>query len=230
MIFIDLSQIELRMTAHYSKDDLLLRAYKEDIDIHTLTASEMFGVKFEDVKKEQRTAAKAINFGIIYGIGPKKLAESLEISFEDARSYIETYLERYAGVKNFIYKYQRLAKKYGFVKNYFGRVRRLDALLNPNLEEWQRERGYRQAVNYVVQGSCADMFKIIMTRAARFLRGRKSKMVMNIHDELIFYVHMSEIDIVADLKHLFEDWNFRVPIIAEVNYSQVSWANKEGLD
>ena len=152
MIFIDLSQIELRMTAHYSNDPLLISAYSTGEDIHTRTAAEIFDVPIEKVEKPQRNAAKAINFGIIYGIGPKKLAEQISISQNEAYTYITTYLSRYAGVAAFINKYQRLAKKHGYVKSYFGRIRRLDDLLDPNLEDWKRERGYRQAVNYVIQG------------------------------------------------------------------------------
>jgi len=162
MIFVDLSQIELRMTAHYSKDPLLLNAYDLDEDIHTRTAAEIFSVKMGDVTKDQRNAAKAINFGIIYGIGPKKLSEQINISQDEAQAYIKTYLKRYAGVSSFINKYQNLAKKYGYVKSYFGRVRRLDALLDPNLDDWKRERGYRQAVNYVVQG-CQHPESLILT-------------------------------------------------------------------
>jgi len=226
MIFIDLSQIELRMTAHYSQDELLIKAYTEGIDIHTLTASEMFGTPFERVTKEQRNAAKAINFGIIYGIGPNKLAQTLGIPFEEAREYIQVYLERYYGVAKFINKYQRLAMKHGYVKNYFGRVRRLDFLHNPDLEEWKRERGYRQAVNYAIQSSCADMFKLIMIRCDKYLRGLRTHIIMNIHDELVFYFHKEELEHLGPIKDIFEDWNFRVPIISEVNYSEESWADK----
>ena len=152
MIFVDLSQIELRMTAHYSADPLLLNAYKIGEDIHSRTAAEIFEVNIDAVEKHQRNAAKAINFGIIYGIGPKKLAEQINISQDEAYLYITTYLKRYAGVSSFINKYQGLAKKYGYVKSYFGRIRHLDGLLDPALEDWKRERGYRQAVNYVIQG------------------------------------------------------------------------------
>ena len=226
MVFIDLSQIELRMTAHYSQDELLMQAYNEGIDIHTQTASEMFGTPFDKVTKEQRDAAKAINFGIIYGIGANKLAQTLEIPFEDAREYIQMYLERYYGVAKFIQKYQRLAMKHGFVKNYFGRMRRLDFLKDPSLEEWKKERGYRQAVNYAIQSSCADMFKLIMIRCDKYLRGMKSHIIMNIHDELVFYFHKDELHHLGDIKSIFEDWNFRVPIVSEVCYSETSWADK----
>tara|TARA_R110002110_G_scaffold181380_3_gene387632 strand:- start:90 stop:659 length:570 start_codon:yes stop_codon:yes gene_type:complete len=186
----------------------------------------MFGTPFDKVTKEQRDAAKAINFGIIYGIGANKLAQTLEIPFEDAREYIQMYLERYYGVAKFIQKYQRLAMKHGFVKNYFGRMRRLDFLKDPSLEEWKKERGYRQAVNYAIQSSCADMFKLIMIRCDKYLRGMKSHIIMNIHDELVFYFHKDELHHLGDIKSIFEDWNFRVPIVSEVCYSETSWADK----
>ena len=230
MAFIDLSQIEVRLTAHYSKDEKLINAYETGLDIHTSTASEMFEVEYDSVSKEQRTAAKAINFGIIYGIGPKKLAQTLQIDGEVAREYISMYLDRYVGVANFIEKYKRLAKRHGFVKNFFGRKRRLDFLKDPNIEDWQRERGYRQAVNYAIQSTAADMFKIIMVRCHKYLRGMKSKTIMNIHDELVFYIHMDELHALYKLKDLFEDWKFRVPIIADIEISNKSWADKEEVE
>jgi DNA polymerase-1 len=227
---IDLSQIELRLTAHYSEDPILLHAYTHDEDIHSRTAAEIFSIDIEDVQKDQRTVAKPINFGIIYGIGPSKLAETLDVPVEEAKHYIDMYLTRYAGVADFIEKYKKLAKKHGFVKNYFGRVRHLEFLKDPQLEHWQRERGYRQAVNFVIQSSAADMFKIIMRRCYALLKGKRSSMVMNIHDEIVFYIHNDEIDLLAPIKEAFEKWDFRVPILAEISYSDVSWGAKETLE
>jgi len=227
---IDLSQVELRMTAHYSNDKILMHAYTYEEDIHTRTAAEIFDIDLEDVSKEQRTIAKPINFGIIYGIGPTRLAETLSISVSDAKHYIERYLERYAGVAKFIEKYKRIAKKEGFVKNYFGRVRHLNHLKDSNIEEWRRERSYRQAVNFVIQSSSADMFKIILIRCHKLLTGTKSKMVMNIHDECVFYIHKDELSLILEIKKAFEDWNFKVPIIAEVSWSDVSWGDKKTLE
>ena len=140
------------------------------------------------------------------------------------------YLTRYAGVAAFIKKYQNLAKKHGYVRNYFGRVRHLDFLKSREIEQWQRERGYRQAVNFVVQSSAADMFKIIMRRCHDLLEGKLSTMVMNIHDEIVFYIHESEIDLLLPIKHAFEDWDFKVPILAEISYSTVSWGAKQTLE
>tara|TARA_R110002020_G_scaffold26270_16_gene84886 strand:+ start:2644 stop:4638 length:1995 start_codon:yes stop_codon:yes gene_type:complete len=227
---IDLSQIELRLTAHYSEDPILLHAYTHDEDIHSRTAAEIFDIDIKDVTKDQRTVAKPINFGIIYGIGPNKLAETLEVPVEEAKHYIDMYLTRYAGVAAFIKKYQNLAKKHGYVRNYFGRVRHLDFLKSREIEQWQRERGYRQAVNFVVQSSAADMFKIIMRRCHDLLEGKLSTMVMNIHDEIVFYIHESEIDLLLPIKHAFEDWDFKVPILAEISYSTVSWGAKQTLE
>ena len=227
---IDLSQIELRLTAHYSEDPILLHAYTHEEDIHSRTAAEIFSIDIEDVQKEQRTVAKPINFGIIYGIGPTKLAETLDVPVEEAKHYIEMYLTRYSGVSDFIDKYKRLAKKHGYVKNYFGRVRHLEFLKDPQLEHWQRERGYRQAVNFVIQSSAADMFKIIMQRTYALLKGQRSSMVMNIHDEIVFYMHKEELDLLVPIKEAFERWNFRVPILAEISYSDVSWGAKETLE
>ena len=227
---IDLSQVELRMTAHYSQDKILMHAYTYEEDIHTRTAAEIFDLDLEDVTKEQRTIAKPINFGIIYGIGPSKLAETLSISVSDAKHYIDRYLERYAGVAKFIEKYKRIAKKDGFVRNYFGRVRHLDHLKDSNIEEWKRERAYRQAVNFVIQSSSADMFKIILIRCYNLLKNTRSKMVMNIHDECVFYIHKDELSLILSIKKAFEDWDFSVPIIAEVSWSDVSWGDKKTLE
>ena len=227
---IDLSQIELRLTAHYSEDPILLHAYTHDEDIHSRTAAEIFDIDIEDVTKEQRTVAKPINFGIIYGIGPSKLAETLDVPAEEAKHYIDMYLTRYAGVADFIKKYQNLAKRHGYVRNYFGRVRHLDFLKSREIEHWQRERGYRQAVNFVIQSSAADMFKIIMRRCHDLLAGKLSTMVMNIHDEIVFYIHESEIDLLIPIKQAFENWDFKVPILAEISYSTVSWGAKQPLE
>ena len=227
---IDLSQIELRLTAHYSEDPILLHAYTHDEDIHSRTAAEIFDIDIAEVTKEQRTVAKPINFGIIYGIGPSKLAETLDVPVEEAKHYIDMYLTRYAGVADFIKKYQNLAKKHGYVRNYFGRVRHLDFLKSRQIEQWQRERGYRQAVNFVIQSSAADMFKIIMRRCHDLLRDKVSTMVMNIHDEIVFYIHESEIDLLIPIKDAFENWAFKVPILAEISYSTVSWGAKQALE
>ena len=224
---IDLSQIELRILAHYSKDPILLHAYTNGEDIHSRTAAEVFDVSIDEVTKEQRNIGKPINFGIVYGMGPTKLAETLEIPVGTATQYIDAYMTRYEGVTKFIAKYKRLAKKHGFVKNYFGRVRRLDSLLDPDLEDWKRERGYRQAVNFAIQSTAADMFKIILVRCHEILKGKKTKMVMNIHDEVVFYWHTDELDLVPDIVSAFEDWDFQIPIIAEVSYSTESWGAKE---
>jgi len=230
LVPIDLSQVELRMTAHYSGDKILMHAYTYEEDIHTRTAAEIFDVGINDVTKEQRTIAKPINFGIIYGIGPTRLAETLSISVSDAKHYIERYLASYSGVAKFIEKYKKFAKQNGYVKNHFGRVRHLSHLKDADIEEWQRERGYRQAVNFVIQSSSADMFKIILIRCHDILRDKLSKMVMNIHDECVFYIHKDEIPLILEIKKAFEDWNFSVPIIAEVSWSDVSWGDKKPLE
>lgn len=229
IVAIDLDQLELRVTCHFSEDPILMHAYTHGEDIHARTAAEIFDIDISDVKKEQRTIAKPINFGIIYGIGPNKLAETLGVDSRRASHYIQRYLERYSGVAKFIDKYKKIAKTNGYVKNYFGRVRHLDHLLDPDIEIWKKERAYRQAVNYIVQSSSADMFKIILMRCHNILKGRKTKIVMNIHDELVFYWHRDEIDLIPEIKHAFEDWDFKIPIIAEVSYSMESWGSKKPL-
>ena len=109
-------------------------------------------------------------------------------------------------------------------------MRHLSHLKDSNIEEWRRERAYRQAVNFVIQSSSADMFKIILIRCHKLLAGKRSKMVMNIHDECVFYIHKDEISLILEIKKAFEKWDFRVPIIAEVSWSNVSWGDKKTLE
>ncbi|MBU2249659.1 MAG: hypothetical protein KKD77_23125, partial [Gammaproteobacteria bacterium] len=223
---IDLSQVELRVTAHYSQDPILMHAYETGEDIHARTAAEIFGVPIGEVTEDQRYVAKPINFGIIYGIGARKLATNLEISEQEAQHYIDTNLARYEGVNSFITKTETMAAKYGYAKNWFGRIRRLEFLQDPFIPEWQRSRGYRQCVNFLIQGTAADMFKLIMIRCGKILHGCKTRMILTIHDELLFYWHKAELYLLPKVKEAFEDWDFRVAIKADISISDKSWGEK----
>ena len=184
----DYSQIELRLLAHYSQDPLLKRAYAEDIDIHTLTASEVFGVPIDQMDKETRARAKAVNFGIVYGISAFGLATQLGIPMGEARNYIDRYFARYSGVHAFIEKTLAEARSKGSVRTLFGRVRPIPELesRNPNM------RGFaeRTAVNTPLQGTAADLIKLAMIAIDRKLteRNLKTRMVLQVHDELLFEV------------------------------------------
>jgi len=188
----DYSQIELRLLAHFSGDPLLVRAYQQNEDIHTLTASEVFGVPADTMDKETRNRAKAVNFGIVYGISPFGLAAQLGIPQAEARAYIDRYFARYQGVKAFIEKTLEGARREGSVRTMFGRVRPIPDIesRNPN----QRGFAERTAVNTPLQGTAADLIKLAMIALDRKLAERKLKarMVLQVHDELLFEVPIAE--------------------------------------
>jgi len=188
----DYSQIELRLLAHFSGDPLLTRAYQNNEDIHTLTASEVFGVAAADMDKQTRNRAKAVNFGIVYGISPFGLANQLGIPMSEAKAYIERYFARYAGVQAFIEKTLEETRKTGSVRTLFGRVRPIPDIesRNPN----QRGFAERTAINTPLQGTAADLIKLAMISLDRKLteRGLKTRMVLQVHDELLFEVPADE--------------------------------------
>jgi DNA polymerase I len=218
----DYSQIELRLMAHFSQDPLLLDAYRTGKDIHTLTASEVFGVDAATMGKETRNRAKAVNFGIVYGISPFGLAAQLGIDQKTAREYIERYFERYKGVRRFIEETLDTVRREQAVRTYFGRVRPIPDIQsrNPNM------RGFaeRTAVNTPLQGTAADLIKMAMLRIDQAIRERKlkSRMTLQVHDELLFDVVPDEAEELQKLvKHEMEHVaEFSVPIVAEVGIGQ----------
>jgi DNA polymerase-1 len=215
----DYSQIELRLLAHYSQDPLLLEAYRTGKDIHTLTAAEVFGVPPMLIDAEHRRRAKAVNFGIVYGLSPFGLAQQLGIEQKEAKRFIEAYFERYAGVRTFIESTLEQARRDGFVRNLFGRKRPIPDLLskNPNL------RGFaeRTAVNTPLQGTAADLIKVAMLRLDRQIRerGLESKLLLQVHDELVLEAPEAEVEIVKSLvKDCMENaHSISVPLEVEVS-------------
>jgi len=214
----DYSQIELRLLAHFSGDPLLMRAYTEGMDIHTLTASEVFGVPIDKMDKETRGRAKAVNFGIVYGISAFGLAAQLGIPQADARAYIERYFARYQGVKAFIENTLAQVRKEGSVRTMFGRVRPVPDIesRNPN----QRGFAERTAINSPLQGTAADLIKLAMISLDRKLTERKLKtrMVLQVHDELLFEVPLDETAEVAALVQAEMEGvvKLKVPLVADV--------------
>ncbi len=214
----DYSQIELRLLAHFSGDALLMRAYTEGIDIHTLTASEVFGVPIETMDKETRNRAKAVNFGIVYGISAFGLAAQLGIPQADAKAYIDRYFARYQGVRAFIEKTLEQVRKEGSVRTMFGRVRPIPDIesRNPN----QRGFAERTAINSPLQGTAADLIKLAMIALDRKLAERKLKtrMVLQVHDELLFEVPHDETEEVAALVRAEMEGvvKLKVPLVAHV--------------
>jgi len=216
----DYSQIELRLLAHFSSDPLLTRAYSEEIDIHALTASEVFGVPLEEMDKETRGRAKAVNFGIVYGISPFGLATQLGIPQAEARAYIEKYFARYEGVKAFIERTLEQTRKDGSVRTLFGRVRPIPDIesRNPN----QRGFAERTAVNTPLQGTAADLIKLAMIVIDRELTERKLKtrMVLQVHDELLLEVPLDEkAEIETLVKTAMEGVvKLNVPLVADLAF------------
>jgi DNA polymerase-1 len=224
----DYSQIELRLLAHYSQDPLLLEAYRTGKDIHTLTAAEVFGIPPMLIDAEHRRRAKAVNFGIVYGLSPFGLSQQLGIEQKEAKRFIEAYFERYAGVRTFIDSTLEQARRDGFVRNLFGRKRPIPDLQskNPNL------RGFaeRTAVNTPLQGTAADLIKIAMLRLDRELRerGLQAKMLLQVHDELVLEAPLDEVETVKALvKVCMEEAHaLSVPLEVEVSVGE-NWRDME---
>ena len=215
MLSVDYSHIDLRVLAHESGDEALINAFKAAADIHRQTAAEVFNVKPEEVTKEMRSGAKAINFGIVYGQGPLALSQSLGISMSDAKNYIDAYFKRYATVKNWINATAEQARKSGYVKTLFGHVRYI-----PEFEASSSRLtsfANRAAVNTVVQGGSSDIIKKAMTDifAAPELEG--CLLLLQVHDELIFEVPEGRIKETARwVKEKMENAvKLRVPLLAE---------------
>ena len=181
----DYSQIELRVLAHMAKDEQLIRAYQENRDIHTTTASQVFGVPMEEVTPLLRRSAKAVNFGIVYGISAFGLSQDLNITRKEAQDYIDRYFLTYPGIKAYLEGSVAYAKEHGYIKTLYGRIRPIPELSSSNF--MQRSFGERAAMNSAIQGTAADIIKIAMINVSRRLRNEnlRSKLILQIHDELL---------------------------------------------
>ncbi len=195
----DYSQIELRLLAHLSGDPGLKRAFDMDLDIHASTASEVFGVPLEEVDEEMRRRAKTINFGIIYGMSPFGLAEQLGIDTEEAERYIEAYFRKYPGVRSYLDRVVEEATRTGYVATLLGRIREIPELLQG--DHRLRRLGERLAFNTPIQGSAADIIKVAMVRVHRRIKeeGLSSRMILQVHDELVFDVSAGEDGVLEGL-------------------------------
>jgi len=214
----DYSQIELRIMAHISGDEALLRAFHEGIDVHRATAAEVFGVDTAQVSNEQRRYAKVINFGLIYGMGTFGLAKALGIDNTAAKNYITRYFERFAGVKQYMEDTREKAKAQGYVETVFGR-----RLVLPDIQNAKGAKQAaleRQAINAPMQGTAADLIKLAMVAVLKALdeQGKGTKMIMQVHDELVFEVPENEVDwLKAGIPQLMAGVaELKVPLLAEV--------------
>jgi DNA polymerase-1 len=214
----DYSQIELRIMAHLSGDEALLRAFHQGLDVHKATAAEVFGLTPDQVSSEQRRYAKTINFGLIYGMSAFGLAKALGIDNGAAKNYIERYFQRFAGVKRYMDETREQAKSQGYVETVFGRRLYLPEINSPNGP--RRAGAERAAINAPMQGTAADLIKLSMiaVQAGIDREQRKTKVIMQVHDELVFEVPAEEVDWlkVAVPKWMAEVATLKVPLLAEV--------------
>ena len=222
----DYSQIELRIMAHLSGDKNLLKAFKNKIDIHSFTASEIFGVDVNKVSSEDRRSAKAINFGLIYGMSSFGLSKQLGISIPEAKDYMDIYFNRYPKIKSYMLEKKTFAKQHGYVETLFGRKLYLPEI---NSKQAQR-RSYaeRTAINAPVQGTAADIIKIAMIEIDKWLAEKKSKtkMIMQVHDELVFEISENDIDSeIEDIVNLMQNC-ITLDLPLEVNFGiEDNWGN-----
>lgn len=221
----DYSQIELRIMAHMSEDKHFLEAFRQNQDIHLATAAQVFKVPIEEVTPQMRSRAKAVNFGIIYGISPFGLAKNLHISPKEAGEYIDNYLKECSGVKNFMEKIVKEAHEKGYVTTLFGRRRYLPAIKSRNFT--QRSLAERMAMNTPIQGTAADIIKIAMNRADAAIKkaGLKSRILLQVHDELVLEVVDGEIkQVSAILREAMQNTaKLKVPLTIDINYGK-NWA------
>jgi DNA polymerase-1 len=214
----DYSQIELRIMAHLSGDAALVLAFHDGMDVHRATAAEVFGVSTDQVTSEQRRYAKVINFGLIYGMSAYGLARSLGIDNTAAKNYIERYFERYPGVKRYMDETRQQAKAQGYVETVFGRRLYLPEINSPNGP--RRSGAERAAINAPMQGTAADLIKLSMVKVQQVIDAdrRGTRMIMQVHDELVFEVPEAEVDWVRhEVPRLMAGVaELRVPLLAEV--------------
>ena len=204
LVSLDYSQIELRLMAHFSEDEELIRAFEKDIDVHCLTASKIYGVEIDKVSAQMRRDGKTVNFAIIYGISAFGLAKSLKVSRDKAKKFIENYFNEYTGVKRYIEKTILEAKEKGYVKTLYNRKRFIKGLTGRNHKE--REFAKRVAVNTPIQGTAADIIKLAMVSIDKNEKDFNAKIIMQIHDELIFEVEKSNAEkFVSFAKDIMEN-------------------------
>ena len=222
----DYSQIELRILAHVAQDPLMLESFRENQDVHARTASEVFNVPLDLVSHEMRSRAKAVNFGIVYGISDFGLAKQLGCSRKEAGEFIQNYLTRYKGVKDYMDRMVELARSQGFVATLLGRRRYLPDIRNRNFN--LRSFAERTAINTPIQGTAADIMKLAMLRVEDALQksGLSSRVLLQVHDELVLEVKEAEREATAALvqSEMQNAFALDVPLLAEVNYGK-DWAD-----
>ena len=215
----DYSQIELRILAHCSGDDMLINAYRQAQDIHRITASQVFHVPFDEVTDLQRRNAKAVNFGIVYGISSFGLSQDLSISRKEAAEYIEQYFLTYPGIKTFLDNTVASAREHGYVETLFGRRRPMPELKSSNY--MQRSFGERVAMNAPIQGTAADIIKVAMIGVSKRLKEKqmKSRLVLQVHDELLIETYIPELEQVEEIlkEEMERAADLKVPLLVDMH-------------
>ena len=221
----DYSQIELRLLAHIAKDENLMLAFNSGEDVHTMTASKIFGVAPDEVTKDMRRKAKAVNFGIVYGQSKYGLAKNLNISNSEAQDFIDKYFENYPAIKIYMENKKQFVNEFGYVETLFGRKRYLASeLQSPNFQI--REFAQRAAINQPLQGTAADLIKMAMIEVDKelSLKNLKAKMIMQVHDELVFELPEDELEQIKEIviKSMQLNQPLNVPLEVDINYGK-SW-------
>ncbi len=231
LVAADYSQIELRVLADISGDEKFIEAFRNGEDIHTHTASEVFGVPEHEVTKQMRDSAKAVNFGIVYGISDYGLARNINVTRKEAREYIESYFDRYPGIKRFMEEIVVKAREQGYVSTILNRRRYLPDLFSTNFNI--RSFGERTAMNTPIQGSAADIIKLAMVRVAGKLKEKKlkTKMLLQVHDELIFEVPQEELDeVIRLIRDCMENaFSLNVPLVVDMKKGP-NWYEMKRID
>jgi DNA polymerase-1 len=216
----DYSQIELRIMAHLSGDEGLLEAFRAGVDIHQATASEVFGVPYAEVDADRRRAAKAINFGLMYGMSAFGLSRQLNIGRPEAQAYMDTYFLRYPGVKKFMDETREQAREKGYVETLFGRRLYLPDIRAGNMQ--RRQGAERAAINAPMQGTAADIIKRAMIEVDDWLRRDmpRAHLVMQVHDELVFEVPESDLERLrkAVVKRMSAAADLKVPLVVDTGH------------
>ena len=218
----DYSQVELRIMAHFSNENELIHSFKNNIDIHSRTAANIFKVKTEDVDFTQRRTAKVVNFSIMYGAGPFRLSQELDISLKEAKNIIEAYFDTYPGIKTFMENTLSNAREKGYVETLLGRRRYADGLTSSNMNIVKAEE--RACINMPIQGTAAELIKIAMINVHKKINEAKlkSKMILQIHDELLFDVPKNEIETLSNLvKYEMENAiKLKIPLKVDCDYGK----------
>lgn len=216
LLVADYSQIELRILAHYSEDETLIKAFVDGEDIHARTAAEVYGIEMKDITPEMRRAAKTANFAVIYGVTAYGLSQQTELDVAQSKEFIDTYFARYPGIKKYMETIVESARKDGYVTTLFNRIRYLPEI---NARNYQvRQFAERTAINTPIQGTAADMIKVAMIDIFKQIEKMKSQMILQVHDELIFDAHDDEIDELKDIvkRGMEKAVKLKVPVVADI--------------